>query len=346
MSSVVETSLKMTVNVNIYIIPLKYDDMKDFVTSDDSGQEYAELLCDFMFKRLFGSEENKDVLIAFLNVMLEDVDIVDVFFIPTEHLGETEDDRKAVFDISCKCSDGRTFIIEMQKGHQKHFRDRALFYTSYPINEQGRIARGKHDQMNEERMEIGLPKLDFKWDFGLKPVIVVAILNFSFEHGDGWPDERYHSSYRLREDLSNDVMTESLRFVFMELGRFKKGLDELQTRHDKWMYAFCHIHELRQRPDVFHEKEFRRLFSLSKIIKFTPEEYKQYLLSLKHMSDYLNTIETSHDKGLAEGMKKGREEGRKEGLNEAVKKMLAAGLPAEQIASIMMIPVEQIEALK
>ena len=342
MSSVVETSLKMTVNVNIYIIPLKYDDMKDFVTSDDSGQEYAELLCDFMFKRLFGSEENKDVLIAFLNVMLEDVDIVDVFFIPTEHLGETEDDRKAVFDISCKCSDGRTFIIEMQKGHQKHFRDRALFYTSYPINEQGRIARGKHDQMNEERMEKGLPKLDFKWDFGLKPVIVVAILNFSFEHGDGWPDERYHSSYRLREDLSNDVMTESLRFVFMELGRFKKGLDELQTRHDKWMYAFCHIHELRQRPDVFHEKEFRRLFSLSKIIKFTPEEYKQYLLSLKHMSDYLNTIETSHNKGLAEGMKKGREEG----LNEAVKKMLAAGLPAEQIASIMMIPVEQIEALK
>ena len=342
MSSVDETSLKMTVNVNIYIIPLKYDDMKDFVTSDDSGQEYAELLCDFMFKRLFGSEENKDVLIAFLNVMLEDVDIVDVFFIPTEHLGETEDDRKAVFDISCKCSDGRTFIIEMQKGHQKHFRDRALFYTSYPINEQGRIVRGKHDQMNEERMEKGLPKLDFKWDFGLKPVIVVAILNFSFEHGDGWPDERYHSSYRLREDLSNDVMTESLRFVFMELGRFKKGLDELQTRHDKWMYAFCHIHELRQRPDVFHEKEFRRLFSLSKIIKFTPEEYKQYLLSLKHMSDYLNTIETSHDKGLAEGMKKGREEG----LNEAVKKMLAAGLPAEQIASIMMIPVEQIEALK
>ena len=332
----------MTVNVNIYIIPLKYDDMKDFVMSDDSGQEYAELLCDFMFKRLFGSEENKDVLIAFLNVMLEDVDIVDVFFIPTEHLGETEDDRKAVFDISCKCSDGRTFIIEMQKGHQKHFRDRALFYTSYPINEQGRIVRGKHDQMNEERMEKGLPKLDFKWDFGLKPVIVVAILNFSFEHGDGWPDERYHSSYRLREDLSNDVMTESLRFVFMELGRFKKGLDELQTRHDKWMYAFCHIHELRQRPDVFHEKEFRRLFSLSKIIKFTPEEYKQYLLSLKHMSDYLNTIETSHDKGLAEGMKKGREEG----LNEAVKKMLAAGLPAEQIASIMMIPVEQIEALK
>ena len=324
--------------------------MEVFVKNDYSGQEYAELLCDFMFKRLFGSEENKDVLIAFLNVMLEDVDIVDVFFIPTEHLGETAEDRKAVFDISCRCSDGKTFIIEMQKGHQKHFRERALFYTSYPINEQGRIVRGEHDRMNEERMEKGLPKMEFKWDFALKPVIVVAILNFSFEHGDGWPDCRYHSSYRLREDLSNDVMTESLRFVFMELGRFKKVLDELQTRHDKWMYAFCHIHELNKRPDVFHEKEFRRLFSLAKILNFTPEEYKQYLLSLKHMSDYLNTIETSHDKGLVEGLKRGREEGREEGrvegLNEAVKKMLAAGMPVEQVASIMELSVEQVQAFK
>ena len=128
----------------------------------------------------------------------------------------------------------------------------------------------------------------------------------------------------------------------MELGRFRKGLDELQNRHDKWMYAFCHIHELNKRPDVFHEKEFRRLFSLAKILNFTPEECKQYLLSLKHMSDYLNTIETSHDEGLAEGLKRGRAEG----LNEAVKKMLAARLPAEQIASIMMISVENVEALK
>ena len=58
-----------------------------------TGQQYAELLCDFMFKRLFGSEANKDVLIGFLNMLLEDVEIVDVEFIPTEHLGLTEEDR-------------------------------------------------------------------------------------------------------------------------------------------------------------------------------------------------------------------------------------------------------------
>ncbi len=83
-------------------------------------QVFAELLNDFMFKRIFCSEENKDVLIAFLNVMLDDLNIVDVTFIPTEHLGGTEHDRKAVFDISCRCSDSRTFIIEIQRGHLKY----------------------------------------------------------------------------------------------------------------------------------------------------------------------------------------------------------------------------------
>ena len=68
------------------------------------GPVYADLLCDFMFKRLFGSEANKDVLIAFLNMLLEDSEIVD--FISTEHLGLTKEDRKAIFDISCRCKDG------------------------------------------------------------------------------------------------------------------------------------------------------------------------------------------------------------------------------------------------
>ena len=89
---------------------------------EKSGQVYAELLCDFMFKRLFGSEANKDVLIGFLNMLLKDVEIIDGDFIPTEHLGLAEEDRKVIFDIACTCTDGRSFIIEMQKGYQKHFR--------------------------------------------------------------------------------------------------------------------------------------------------------------------------------------------------------------------------------
>ena len=77
----------------------------DVLKNDEvsSGQKYAELLCDFMFKRLFGSEENKDVLIGFLNMLMPDIEIADVDFIPTEHQGLTEEDRKVIFDISCRC---------------------------------------------------------------------------------------------------------------------------------------------------------------------------------------------------------------------------------------------------
>ena len=88
---------------------------------------------------------NKDVLIWFLNMVLEDVEIKSVDFIPTENLGLTEEDRKVIFDISCECTDGKTFIIEMQKGYQKYFRERALYYTTYPINAQGRKARDLYE---------------------------------------------------------------------------------------------------------------------------------------------------------------------------------------------------------
>ena len=180
--------------------------MKGLGETRKSKKKYAELLCDFMFKRLFGSQANKDVLIGFLNMLLEDVEITDVDFIPTEHLGMTEQDRKVIFDISCTCKDGSTFIIEMQKGYQKHFRKRALYYTTYPINEQGREAR---DLYLKDKAQ-GNAEATFKWDYNLKPVTVVSILNFRFDHSEDWPIDRYHSSYRLREDTNHEVMTDVL----------------------------------------------------------------------------------------------------------------------------------------
>lgn len=306
-----------------------------------SGQVYAELLCDFMFKRLFGSEENKDVLIGFLNVLLEDVDIVDVDFIPTEHYGMTELDSKAVFDISCRCADGCTFIIEMQKGYQKNFRKRALFYTSYPINAQGRMAKEKfireHESMgNEEK---------FRWDFDIKPVTVVAILNFKFEHEPSWPDDRYHSSYRLREDCTHEIMTDVLRFVFLELGRFKKRIWEVESNYDKWMYLLKHMHEMVEIPDKFKTPEFIRLFILAEIGNFSPEEYQQYQQSMIDMSDYYNIIDTAAEEAEKRGIAKGLEQGLAQGRVEIVRKMGSKGMSPEDISSMTDIPIEEVRSI-
>lgn len=311
------------------------------------GKVFAELLCDFMFKRLFGSEANKDVLIEFLNMVLEDVDIVDVEFIPTGHLGMTEEDRKAIFDISCRCRDGRSFIIEMQKAYQRHFRKRALYYTTYPINEQGRHARELY--LKEKAEAKPGEKTEFKWDFDLKPVAVVAIVNFMFDHSDDWPEDRYHSSYRLREDRTGEMMTNVLRFVFLELGRFRKRIWELESRFDKWMYLLKHKHEMVEIPEEFSDPVFKRLFILARIGNFTAEELKQYEKSLDDMGDYYNTIRTAEEdaekRGLERGLAEGEAKGRSEAQAEMARKMLAAGMPLEQIVQFTGLDAEAVEAL-
>ena len=312
-------------------------------------KEYAQLLCDFMFKRLFGSEANKDVLIGFLNMILEDVQIKDVKFIPTEHYGLTKEDRKCVFDISCECTDGRALIIEMQKGYQKHFRKRAVFYTSYPINAQGRKAREEYirDHGCKDDGE------EFKWDYNLQPVTVVAILNFSFEHDRGWPSDRYHSSYRLREDVTGEEMTDVIRYVFLELVRFKKSISELETTFDKWMYLLRHMHKMTEIPEEFQEPEFKRLFLLAEIGNFTPDEMAQYLKSLENMSDYYNIIDSAaelaekrgREVGMAEGIVIGREEGREEEKLTAARNFKRLGVALSTIAEATGLSLEVIEGL-
>ena len=307
-----------------------------------TGQQYAELLCDFMFKRLFGSEANKDVLISFLNVLLEDVEIENVDFIPTEHLGMTEDDRKVIFDISCRCKDGRTFIIEMQKGYQKHFRKRAVYYTTYPISQQGRMA---HDKYLKEKAAAQHIDVKFNWDYDLTPVTVVAILNFQFEHDDDWPREKYHSSYRLREDGSNEIMTDVLRFVFLELGRFKKRIWELETVFDKWMYLLKHMHEMVVIPNEFKDPLFSRLFLLAEINNFTSDELQQYQKSLENMGEFENIITSTEERAREAGRVEGLAEGGHNKAKEIAANMLSAGIPIEQVAQFTGLEISEIEKL-
>ena len=290
-----------------------------------------------MFKRVFGSEANKDMLIWFLNMVLKDLNINSVKFIPTEHPGMTEEDRIVIFDIACECEDGRKFIIEMQKGYQKYFRERALYYTTYPINKQGREAREFYEK---ERIQ-GMTHEKFNWDYNLRPVIVVAILNFRFKHADDWPQDRYHSSYRLTEDLTHETMTDALRFVFVELGRMTKKISELETKFEKWIYLMKNMHKMKNIPPEFADPMFRRLFLLAEINNFTPEEREQYYKSLESMGDYYNIINTTAE----EAEKRGLERGRKEEKIELAKKFKSLGVDTSTIIQATGLSADVIESL-
>lgn len=292
---------------------------------------YASLTNDYMFKRIFGSEECKDILIAFLNRIVGNGEITDVAFLNTEHLGPTEDDRKAVFDISVRTQSGEEYIVEMQLAQQTHFRDRALFYTGYPVINQAERAREKYIETHGD-------PAGFRWDFSLKPVRFIGVVNFSMDHGPGWDERRYHSSYRLREDMAGELLHDKLQFIFLELARFDKTEDELEDYYDKWMYLFKNMQRLHDRPESFNEKEFDRLFDMAKICNFTPEQYNNYQEAQKMKYDYENTIDFARQQG--------REIGREEERICVAKNLLVMGLSVEQIAEATKLPVEEIQKLR
>ena len=294
---------------------------------------YANLTNHYMFKRIFGSEECKDILITFLNDIMGDKVIEDVKFLPTEHLGPTEDDREAIFDISCRTKD-EEFIVEMQNAHQTYFRDRALFYSCYPIINQAGLARKKHlDEYGNT--------ISFRWNFRLQPVRFIALLNFRMKHEADWPEDRCHSSYHVREDSTQELMHDKLQFIFLELARFEKSENELETAYDKWMFLFKNMFKLKARPKVFDGKEFDRLFEMSKFSNFTAEEFDSYKNAEKMSWDYYNTIDTAAE----EGREKGRAEGREEGLKEAAKGMKALGMSDEETSKATGLDVAVIQSL-
>lgn len=310
---------------------------------------FAKMSLDFSFKRVFGNESNKGALIAFLNRVIDGVDIEDVQLLPTERLGLTSSDRKAVFDVFCRGKDGTEFIVEMQCAKQKYFKERALYYAGYPLVEQGRSAFERYVEMCSSDM-VGCEKgssENFKWDFNLKPIIFIAVLDFSMPHLEGWPDDRYFSSYRLCEDTMNEAMTDKLRFIFLELGRFNKCENELHDMTDKWMYALKHMHEFIRRPDELKENELDTLFNLAKIANFTPEDINSYLDELIMERDYWNIIDTAKEEameegraeGLAEGLAEGRAEGERAKALEIARQLIQKGMPVAEVAEITGIPV-------
>ena len=174
---------------------------------------------------------------------------------------------------------------------------------------------------------------------------VVAILNFRFRHTDEWPEDKYRSSYRLREDSSHEVMDDVLRFVFLELGRFRKRIWELETRFDKWVYLLKHMHELAEIPKEFSDPLFTRLFMLAEIDNFTAEEYQQYIESLGNMGDYQNIINTAVEEAELRGRAMGREEGVNMARKEDARRFKELGVDVAIIAQATGLSVEEIAKL-
>ena len=261
---------------------------------------------DFGFKKLFGTEPNKDILISFLNALFDGdrKTIVDLKYLNTEVLGPYYGDRNSVFDVYCITEDGTHFIVEMQRSDQPYFKDRTVYYASASIVQQA-------------------PKRS-DWNYKLTDVCVVGILDFVFPNKE-YPDDSYVHKVTLKDNDDNHQVYDKLTFYYVEMPKFKKKEDELVTMQDKWLYVVKNICCLLSQPKELQEKVFTKFFEEARIGMFTKEEQFAYMISQKHYWDNHNTIAYSYEKGQKAGMEAGVKEGRKLGFAEGKELGLAEG---------------------
>lgn len=289
-------------------------------------ERFANFYTDFAFKKLFGTEANKECLIGFLNSLFEgEEEILDLTYLNTEHLGHLSVERKAVFDVYCETSKGEKILIEMQKAQQEFFKDRSIFYSTFPIQEQA-------------------PK--GVWNFELNKVYTIGLLNFTFDNSD---DDYMHHEVKLFDTKTHRVFYDKLTYVYLELPKFRKTEDQLVTLMDKWLYAIKNLNSLMERPKALQEKVFMRFFEAAEIANFSSNEMFDYRESQKELWDLYSITTTAEKKGHAEGLAEGRAEGLAEGetigILKTARKMKSRGFSVADIVKTTGLSEDEIDRL-
>ena len=298
--------------------------------------KYADLLDDEVFKLVFGRESTKDVMIEFLNQVIPDRKIVDLEFIDKEMHPVERDAKGVVYDMFCKTDSGARIIVEVQRRKQPFYPERAIYYSTFQIQRQ---------------VEAGADSYDFL------PVYVINILNFKMGNHDNCADVK--TVYRLYEESSHRLLTDRVTFIFIELPRFKKSIDELDGNVLEGMYfCFKNMAVLDERPKMLTHRIFNKIFEVSELYNMDQETRDKVIRNMTTERDLRNQMAYArqeaieeghaqgHAQGLAQGLAEGLAEGRAEGRAEVAKEMLADGMSLDKIAKYTGLSQEEIAALK
>ena len=289
-------------------------------------EKYINPFTDYGFKKIFGEEVNKDLLIDFLNELLreEQGEIINLTYLKNEQLGSSTLDRKAIFDLYCENEKGEKFIVELQKSKQNFFKDRTVFYSTFPIREQAKRA---------------------DWNYELNAIYTIAILDFIFEEDKDEVD-KFRYDVKLSDIQTHKVFYDKLTFIYLEMPKFNKTIDELDSHYDKWLFVLRNLNRLDRVPDKLKEKIFQKVFDTAEIAKFTPEQVNSYEDSLKYYRDLKNSLDTARDEGKLEGLSEGIEKGKMEKTLEVAKNLLNSGISIDVIMEATGLSKEQIDKLK
>lgn len=293
---------------------------------------YINPFIDFGFKKLFGTEANKDILISFLNAVIENTGdpILDLFPKNVEQIGEFNGDKTCYFDVYCQTANGRRFIVEMQNSWEAFFKDRTLYYAARAIQEQG-IKGDPTKREIAEKKEKTRPK---KWNYRLNEVYVIALMNFNFPRKEYKPGEYYHK-IMLTDLNDNHVFYDKLTLIYLEMPKVGKAKLDMNRPLDRWLRVLYRLWGEEDCPPEIDEPIFKKLYKEAEYACFTPDQQLNYMRSWKKELDTYNRIESGrilgYEEGHEEGLEEGREEGREEGLLEAARNLKSLGLDDETI---------------
>ncbi|MCS6796286.1 MAG: Rpn family recombination-promoting nuclease/putative transposase [Raineya sp.] len=269
--------------------------------------KYINPYTDFGFKKLFGEEANKDLLIDFLNQLLPPHhQIADLTFRNPESLADLSIERRAILDIHCRATSGERFIVEMQKAKVKYFKDRSLFYVTFPIRDQAQQG---------------------DWNFRLDAIYFVAILDFEYDEAE--ERRKFRRDVALK-DQDGDLFFDKLHFRFLQMPLFNKTENELETQFDKWCYFLKHLETFDHIPNIFDESIFRKAFDIASLANLTPEQREQYEESLIQYRDLKSALETAVE----------------EKAIEIAKNLFQTTLTDAEIAQYTSLPLEEITKLR
>ena len=235
---------------------------------------------DIGFKRIFGQEMSKPLLLDFLNNLLKgEKRIVNIKFLDKEQPAEYSGDRSLIYDIFCRTDNGERIIVEMQNKEQPNFADRCLYYYSQAIARQG---------------EKGTD-----WRYHVDAVYLIAFINF---HMDGLGDE-FRTDVVLYNLQKKEVFSDKERFIFLQLPNFRKEADECDNDFERWIYVLKNMDILDRMPWAAKDSVFHKLAEIAEVSNMSKEERIRYDSALRHYRDTISVLQGAEDKGWAEGVK-------------------------------------------
>ncbi|MBS0621852.1 MAG: PD-(D/E)XK nuclease family transposase [Verrucomicrobia bacterium] len=278
---------------------------------------------DYAFRKIFGDERKKEILISFLNSILErqgeglivEVDLLNPYQAP--HL---EGAKETILDIRCHDQKGHEYIVEMQVLKQQFFDKRVLYYASKAYSCQ--LSQGE--------------------DYGrLHPVIFLGILNFQFTNNHHWI-----SNHRIYDVETKEHKLQDFDFTFIELPKFVKEEEELLSVSDKWVYFLKHAKHLDAVPKTIFEAAIKEAFEIVNQGTWSQQQLDAYERRKMALMDDAARFSASFHDGIQKGREEGREEGRQEERKKIAAAMLGEGYDLLLVHHATKISLEELETLR